>query len=89
MGKPDDASPAYRVSIFTFLWIGWALFFVVIEGIALFRPAKGDTFSEGWWALFRSRTKSIPWYFRVLLLIPQLVLGGWLLGHLPFAIWTL
>lgn len=88
MVKPADASPRYRVSVFTFLWIGWVLFFLVVEGIALVRPQRDDTFSEGWWAVFRSRVKTVPWYFRVLLLVPQFVLGIWLLGHLPFGIWT-
>jgi hypothetical protein len=37
------------VSIFTILWIGWGVLFLVIEGIALKRTAPGDTLSETIW----------------------------------------
>ncbi len=49
---------------YTWAWVAWIIFFVVIEGIALRDRRKGDTLSEhvwkwfgvgqkGWWALVR------------------------------------
>lgn len=34
---------------FTWTWIAWGLAFAVIEGIALYRSAPGDTLSEHVW----------------------------------------
>jgi hypothetical protein len=35
---------------FTLGWIGWGLWFLVLEGIALFQKDRGDTLSEHvWW----------------------------------------
>lgn len=31
-------------------WLVWGLYFVVVEGIALFNNVKGDTLSEHVWA---------------------------------------
>lgn len=36
--------------IFTITWIGWMVFAVIIEGIALFNTSRGDTLSEHMWA---------------------------------------
>lgn len=38
------------MSLFTWLWIGWGLAFVAVEGIALFNSKRGDTLSEHAWA---------------------------------------
>lgn len=34
----------------TWLWLVWGLYFLVVEGIALFNSRKGDTLSEHVWA---------------------------------------
>lgn len=74
-------------SPFTWAWIVWVLFFVVVEGIALFRPALGDTFSEHWWKVFYVR-RAAPLWLRVLLTVVQLTFGVWLVGHLAFGWWS-
>lgn len=38
------------MNTFTVLWIGWAVAFAVIEGVALFNSKRGDTLSEHLWA---------------------------------------
>ncbi|XVU25827.1 hypothetical protein ACQPZJ_01845 [Actinoplanes sp. CA-054009] len=38
------------MSVWLWLWIGWALYFLVVEGIALFNSRAGDTLSEHVWA---------------------------------------
>lgn len=37
-------------SPWTWAWIGWLLYFVVVEGMALFNSKPGDTLSEHVWA---------------------------------------
>lgn len=32
--------------VWTVLWIGWIGAFIVLEGVALYRPQEGDTLSE-------------------------------------------
>lgn len=77
-----------RVSGFTVAWTFWILFFLVVEGYALLRPTRGDTFSEHWWRLFRVR-EHVPAWLRAVLTVVQLAFGVWLTGHLVFGIWTL
>jgi len=77
-----------RVSGYTLAWAFWILFFLVVEGIALARKGKGDTFSEHWWALFRVRER-VPKPVRMVLLAVQLTFGVWLVGHLSLGIWVL
>lgn len=81
-------SKAGRVSGFTVAWLAWGLFFIVVEGIALFRKGKNDTFSEHWWSLFRLG-KRVPLVLKLWLLAIQLTFGTWLVGHLAFGWWTL
>jgi hypothetical protein len=38
------------VSVWTWLWLGWGLYFLVVEGMALFNAKPGDTLSEHVWA---------------------------------------
>ncbi|QFG25456.1 hypothetical protein [Actinomadura sp. WMMB 499] len=77
-----------RPSAFTVAWVVWIFFFLLVEGVALFRRQKGDTFSEHWWSLFRVRQKTPVWA-KALLTVVQLAFGGWLVGHLAFGWWTL
>lgn len=81
-------SKAGRVSGFTVAWLAWGLFFIVVEGIALFRKERNDTFSEHWWSLFRLG-KRVPLVLKLWLLSIQLTFGIWLVGHLAFGWWTL
>lgn len=37
---------------YTYLWIGWILYFVGVEYMALKDKKKGDTLSEHWWEFF-------------------------------------
>lgn len=78
----------FRPGGFTVAWIVWILFFVVVEGVALARKRKGDTFSEHWWALFRVRA-SAPRWLKVTLTVVQLAFGVWLVGHLAFGLWSI
>lgn len=34
----------------TWLWLGWGVYFLVVEAVALFNSVKGDTLSEHVWA---------------------------------------
>lgn len=81
-------SRALRVSGFTLAWVAWVLFFLVVEAWALLRKARGDTFSENWWSLFRVRAK-VPLPARLALAVLQLAFAAWLTGHLVFGWWTL
>jgi hypothetical protein len=38
------------VSAWTWAWLGWGLYFAVVEGMALFNSKPGDTLSEHAWA---------------------------------------
>jgi len=38
------------VTIWTWAWIGWGVYFAVVEGMALFNSTPGDTLSEHVWA---------------------------------------
>lgn len=38
------------MSGWTLLWFGWGVYFLVVEGMALFNSTKGDTLSEHVWA---------------------------------------
>lgn len=84
---PPD-SKLKRVSAFTVLWAAWFAFFLVLEGIALFRPERGDTFSENWWSLFRLQSR-VPVWLRLILVVVQVGFGTWLTGHLAFGWWTI
>jgi len=43
--------------VFTVLWVGIILYFVIVEGIALVRKRRGDTLSEHVWDWFCLRGK--------------------------------
>lgn len=38
------------MSWWTLLWLGWGVYFLIVEGMALFNSTKGDTLSEHVWA---------------------------------------
>jgi hypothetical protein len=43
------------VTVWTWAWIGWGAYFVVVEGMALFNSRSGDTLSEHVWAFLGYR----------------------------------
>jgi len=47
-----------KASVFTWLWVAWALAFGVIEGEALINRVSDDTLSEKLRDLFHTRTKA-------------------------------
>lgn len=38
--------------VFTLLWVGIVIYFVIVEGVALVRKKRGDTLSEHVWDWF-------------------------------------
>lgn len=44
------------MSVYTWAWIGWAVYFAVCEGLALSNSRAGDTLSEHVWAFIGVRT---------------------------------
>lgn len=42
------------MSVWTWAWAGWALYFAVVEGMALANSRAGDTLSEHVWAFIGS-----------------------------------
>lgn len=41
------------MDVFTLLWLGWLIYFAIVEGVALFNGSRtGDTLSEHVWAWF-------------------------------------
>lgn len=45
------------MSPWTWAWIAWAVYFLVVEGMALFNSRPGDTLSEHVWAFIGIRRK--------------------------------
>ena len=65
---------------FTWLWVFWAAFFVVVEGIAVFNNSRNDTLSEQVWILIGTKAEEktvVMWAWRVSLV----VLIAWLVPH--------
>lgn len=83
----STAPRARRVSGWTVAWIFWVAFFLAVEGWALIRKGRNDTFSEHWWALFRVH-KKVPRSLKVGLALVEIAFGVWLTGHLAFGWWT-
>lgn len=68
---------------YTWAWIFWLAFFLLVEGKALFNKQPGDTFSEFVWKLFHVRDSRPTW----LVVVARVVLGLfliWLCLHLVF-----
>jgi hypothetical protein len=68
-----------NVTWFTWAWVLWILFFLVVEGIAVSNNIKGDTLSEHvWWLIGTGSERSgWNWFFRVFLA----GLIAWLIPH--------
>lgn len=71
--------------MWAWLWLVWILFFLVVEGIALFNSSKQDTLSEQVWAYVtqpdrRRGKKSAAWWVwpgRIGIAL----FAGWLVFH--------
>jgi hypothetical protein len=71
------------MSWFTFGWIVWFLYFVVLEGLALANSKEGDTLSEHVWRWFD--VDAGQWTFKRFVLAAGML---WLSGHFIFRIWA-
>lgn len=71
------------MTVYTWAWIFWLAFFVVVEGVALVDKDRGDSFSEHVWKWFRITDKPRQWTWRRIVLAGFLV---WLLVHLTAGI---
>lgn len=47
------------MSAWTWAWAGWAVYFLIVEGMALFNSRPGDTLSEHVWAFIGIRRKGV------------------------------
>ena len=45
------------MSAWTWLWLGWLVYFLIVEGIALYRSTPGDTLSEHVWVWFGTQRR--------------------------------
>lgn len=72
------------MSVWTWLWIGWGVYFAVVEGIALFNHGGGDTLSEHVWAFlgYDERRVGPPTGTERLRRFLTLVGLAWLVVHL-------
>ncbi len=66
------------MSAYTWAWLFWIAWFVVVEGFALVDKNRGDTLSEHVWRWFRIHDKPRQWTWRRAVLAIFLV---WLLVH--------
>lgn len=76
------------MSAWTWAWIGWGLYFVVVEGWALYRSVPGATLSEHAWAwlgIGEGRKRSGWTQLRRALLVGAL---AWLVLHLVTGGWA-
>lgn len=64
---------------YTLAWAGWALYFLVVEGLALRNDVPGDTLSEHGWTLGSFKAKARAWRWRRIAFFVLLV---WLLVHI-------
>lgn len=71
------------MSGWTWLWLGWAVYFGLVEGMALFNSKKGDTLSEHVWAFlgFSEGVRSPSGWTRLRRCL-VLVFMAWLSVHL-------
>lgn len=70
------------MTLFSWLWIGWIVAFLVIEGFAIINKKRGDTLSEHVWSWFQLKGRKDdkkPW--QVLLRLGFLFFWVWLTFH--------
>jgi hypothetical protein len=76
------------VTGWTWAWIGWLVYFAVVEGAALYRSKPGDTLSEHAWAWLgvgEGRSRSGWTQLRRALLVGFL---AWLVLHFMTGGWA-
>lgn len=69
------------MSVWTILWLLWAVAFAVIEGLSIRNDAKGDTLSEHLRLWFRTDTK----LGRTAWLVISGIFFGWFVTHIAVA----
>lgn len=47
------------MSLWTWAWIGWGVYFACVEGVALFNKETGDTLSEHVWAFLGYKERQV------------------------------
>ena len=67
------------MTVYTWAWVFWLAFFVVVEGVALIDKDRGDTLSEHVWKWFKVKDKPRQWTWRRIVLTAFL---AWLLVHM-------
>jgi len=75
------------VTIWLILWLFWGVFFCLVEGVALFNKATGDTLSEHFWSWLKVGAQvptPLVWFGR----IGVLMFCMWLGFHLSFGWFT-
>ncbi len=65
------------MTVWTWLWLGWAAAFAVIEGVAIANDVKDDTLSEHFRRWFRTDTK----LGRTVWLIVSGCFAAWFVTH--------
>ncbi len=63
---------------FTVAWIFWIVFFMVVEGIAVFNNIPGDTLSEHVWKLIGTNADRSDWTW-----VWRIGLAGLLIWMIP------
>ena len=76
------------MSTWTWLWIGWIVYFLSVEAVALKRSTKGDTLSEHIWLWFGTRRGVKPSAFTQLRRFMLVAFMAWLSLHLLTGGWV-
>lgn len=61
------------------VWVAWSLTFAIAEGIALANKRDGDTLSENFRRLFRTRTSKVG---RAVFAVGWFSFSGWFAIHI-------
>jgi hypothetical protein len=70
------------VTVWTIAWLGWGLYFAIVEGMALMNSSTGDTLSEHFWAImgFSGGTRQPSGWTRLRRFL-LLAFLAWLVAH--------
>ena len=66
-------------SVWTIGWLLWILYFVILEGVALFRSKPGDTLSEHVWVWFGTQRHDLDRPVTGWTRLRRVLLGGFML----------
>lgn len=67
-----------EVTAYTWAWLGWFAYFIVVEGIALLDRREGDTLSEHVWKWLMPERGAMAWRLRRVALLAFM---AWLTLH--------